>query len=457
MSIYDVLQDFAMASLLILIGQFLRSKVKFFQTFFVPASLIAGFMGLILGPRVLGILPWSSGFGSYAGCFIIIVFTVVGINGFEGGGKTEGAGKETIERLIGFEMFKQLGMFIQLSLPIFFTLAVLCKMFPDLSPGFGILLASGFTGGHGTAAAVGKTFQDLGWNEALDLGTTFATAGVMVGIFGGLALIKYATMHGWTMYVKDIHQLDDDLKTGLISKQNRKEMAVETISSVSLDTLAFHMSLIMLIAGGGYMFNKFVLTPYVIKGAPDFTVAYLLGLAFFLIFRKTPLYNYVDKRINTRISGMFTDYLVCFAVASVNPTVLVTYAGPLALMTIFGILIVFITVIPFGWLMNKKCWFEHSIFCYGYLTGVFAIGFVLLRIVDPENRSKTVEDTAMLPFLNFVEIFVWSLGPTMLLNGQGWVFGGVCFLVTVVSIILCPILKTWYPASKYPLDGRGGY
>ncbi len=48
----------------------------------------------------------------------------------------------------------------------------------------------------------------------------------------------------------------------------------------------------------------------------------------------------------------------------------------------------------FGPAMNRGSWFERSIFVFGYSTGVFAIGFILLRIVDPENRSKTLNDTA---------------------------------------------------------------
>ena len=38
MSVYDFLVDFAIASALILVGQFLRAKIKFFQEFFIPAS-----------------------------------------------------------------------------------------------------------------------------------------------------------------------------------------------------------------------------------------------------------------------------------------------------------------------------------------------------------------------------------------------------------------------------------
>lgn len=41
---------------------------------------------------------------------------------------------------------------------------------PSISDGFGVLLASGFIGGHGTAAAVGSTLDTLGWAEGTDIG-----------------------------------------------------------------------------------------------------------------------------------------------------------------------------------------------------------------------------------------------------------------------------------------------
>ncbi len=96
-----MLIDFCIASTLILIGQLLRSKIKFFQEFFMPASMIAGFLGLFLGKQFLGKwtmgmmgtaeapagiqLPFSGAAGSYSGALIILIFTVVGINGFSDG------------------------------------------------------------------------------------------------------------------------------------------------------------------------------------------------------------------------------------------------------------------------------------------------------------------------------------------------------------------------------------
>lgn len=199
MTVADLLIDFGIASVLILIGQLMRSKLKIFQKFFIPASVLAGFLGLIFGPNVLGWLPFTENIGTYAGFLIILVFTVVGINGFE---IAKGSGKEQTKRILGYQIFKVLTWGLQIMVPLFFTMWVLKPLFPTLNDGFAMLLHSGFYGGHGTAAAVGQTFYDLGWTEARDVAMTFATIGILTGVFGGILLINIAAKKGKLLILK---------------------------------------------------------------------------------------------------------------------------------------------------------------------------------------------------------------------------------------------------------------
>lgn len=129
---------------------------------------------------------------------------------------------------------------------------------------------------------------------------------------------------------------------------------METISSVSLDGLGFHSALVMIAAGLGYLLNSKVIGPNAIKGIPDFTIAYLLGLAFFLIFRHTPVYRYVDKNINSRISGTATDFLVFFGVAKINIQVIIEYAVPLIAVSAG------VSVISLIASIASKCWYASS-------------------------------------------------------------------------------------------------
>ena len=76
MSVTDILVDFAIASFFIAVGQLLRAKVPLVQKFFIPPSMIAGFIALALGAQGLGILPFSENIGSYASVLIILISQV---------------------------------------------------------------------------------------------------------------------------------------------------------------------------------------------------------------------------------------------------------------------------------------------------------------------------------------------------------------------------------------------
>ncbi len=56
-SLDSLLFSLSLLGLLIFIGTILRIKVGIFKKLFIPASLIAGALGLILGQYGLGLLP----------------------------------------------------------------------------------------------------------------------------------------------------------------------------------------------------------------------------------------------------------------------------------------------------------------------------------------------------------------------------------------------------------------
>ena len=82
-----VLMDLGLISILLLIGFYIRVKVKFFQHLYIPVAVIAGIIGLLLGPNVLGrvspiYLPFSQGSGGYANILLVVVFTTLCVTAF---------------------------------------------------------------------------------------------------------------------------------------------------------------------------------------------------------------------------------------------------------------------------------------------------------------------------------------------------------------------------------------
>ena len=73
----------AYLSILLILGIVIKSKVKIFQELFIPASIIGGIIGLILGPACLGryydIIPksWIDDIRSIPGVLIIPILISV--------------------------------------------------------------------------------------------------------------------------------------------------------------------------------------------------------------------------------------------------------------------------------------------------------------------------------------------------------------------------------------------
>jgi len=73
-----------------------------------------------------------------------------------------------------------------------------------LSPVFGIdpmagaLLEISFEGGHGTAAGMAATFEELGFAEAGDLALGLATVGILFGVVMGILILNYGVRTGKT-------------------------------------------------------------------------------------------------------------------------------------------------------------------------------------------------------------------------------------------------------------------
>lgn len=241
MSVTDILVDFAIASFFIAVGQLLRAKVPLVQKFFIPPSMIAGFIALALGAQGLGILPFSENIGSYASVLIILIFAGVGINGFSFNKKDF---KAEIDRIGSYFSYKVLAQAIQFSLAPLFSILVISKLFPNINYGFGLLLAAGFSGGHGTAAAVGTAFERLGDLDAMDIAMTCATVGILSGIFGGLFFIKLGTKKGWTKYMKGFNQISDDRAVVWCPKEAQVDGRGNYFTNV-LDPLAWHLAVML--------------------------------------------------------------------------------------------------------------------------------------------------------------------------------------------------------------------
>jgi ESS family glutamate:Na+ symporter len=423
---YDLLIDFCLMSILLFIAQLMRSKLKVVQNFYLPSSLIAGFIGLICSKQVLGILPFSEKISSYAYMGIVVLFASLFI-----GNENKESFKKVMSEVgdtFTLNMAAEIGQFgFSLLLGTF----ILTKFFPEVNQAFSILLPAGFVGGHGYAAAIGGTLEEVGgWDEAITIGQTFATFGLLSGILGGIVLINIATRKGYTRLVTSMSSLPLSMQTGLVPKEEREIMGENTVSPMSIDPMTWHILLILIATAGGYFAQlgmKKILPGITL---PMMSLSMLAGIVVQFLLKSTKMDPYVDKRVITRIGSTVTDYLVAFGVASIKISIVIKYAVPIAIMMVLGLCYaLFYSMVICRRLFNNY-WFERSVFIYGWSTGVVAMGVTLLRIVDPEYRSKTLEDYGMAyVFISVIEILIVAMLPLFAIAGNGIIAGGVLILI----------------------------
>ncbi len=433
-----LLSDLGIISALILVGKFIRVKVKLIQQLFIPPSLIAGVLGLAFGPNGLGWLPLSGSMGTYAAVLIALVFGALPLS------SPKFSAKEVAGRVGPMWAYAQLGMLVQWGVMGLFGLFVLKLIWPELNDAFGVMLPTGYYGGHGTAAAIGEAFNGLGWDEAASLGMTTATIGVILAIVGGLVFIKIAAKNKQTAFISDFGELPDELRSGLVPEEKRESVGSATTSGISIEPLTFHFALVLLVAFLGYAMSAGVKQLYPQLELPVFSCAFIVGLVLKKVFDATKVTNYICANTTQRIGSMATDLLVAFGVAAIKLGVVVKYAVPLIVLMVVGAFVVYGITFYFGKRLSKTYWFERTIFAWGWWTGTMAMGIALIRIVDPKLASKAMDDYALayLPIAP-VEILLITFVPIMFVNGMGLWLCLACLALSALVILIAVKMGWW--------------
>lgn len=441
MTLWNVFTDVCLMGTLLLIGQILRAKVCIFQRLLIPPALIAGFLALLLGPNGLKLLPFSDSLGGYASLLIVLIFAAMPI-----GDRPKKENDKS--RAVGGMFVNVTGIAVlQYGAGLLLSLYVLDRFFP-LNDGFGLMLATGFYGGHGTAAAVGSTFADLGWPEATDIAMTMATIGIVGGIISGIIIINWGARRGYTHYVAHPNRLSKELRTGLVEPEAQKAGGKLTVSSICLDPMAFHLALVLVPSLLGYYTTK-ALGKVIPAEIPAFCSALLFGFLLQLFLKKSGTLRYVDRSSITRISGTATDFLIISGVGSVKIALVMAYAVPMLIMSVAGFIMTWLWFMLIGAHCSDKDWFERNMMVWGHATGVVATGVLLQRVVDPELKSRGIEDSGISDLLNRPLLVALQAVPPLVVTylGRGWVEAMGWIMVALCVVMLAAAWKFgwWRP------------
>ena len=176
----DAIMTVAMAAVLLLIGFFIKSKVKILNKYCIPAPVVGGFLFMFI--TFIGHITGTYAFNFdtyFQSPFMLAFFTTVGLGA-------------------SFQLLKKGGIL----LIVYWLIAGVISIFQNVI-GIGVsaivgleapygLLASAISmiGGHGAAGSYGQTFAEMGFSAGPEVGAAAATFGLISAVLLGGPLAR---------------------------------------------------------------------------------------------------------------------------------------------------------------------------------------------------------------------------------------------------------------------------
>ena len=425
---------FTAMCLLLVIGKILRVQIPILQRLYLPSSVIGGAVGLAIFSTCGHLLPSDlrTSMAVCPGFLINVIFATIFL----------GAAVPKFGEVLRFALPQlTLGQIIawgQYVVGLGLAGFVFTRVF-GVPAAFGNLLEIGFEGGHGTVGGMSEAFTAFGWEDGIALGFTVATIGMIVGIVFGMAMIQWAHRKGLVREVRAFKDRAPHERIGIHRHDERPSAGRQTVLCDSIDSLAWHLAIVGLAMLIGYAIQSCI----PMKGFPLFPLCMIGGVLLSLCAKLAKVDLLVDRVQMERISGAALDFLVVSAVTTIRLEVVAANWQPLVILCIAGLVWSVWCVFFIAPRIFRTAWFERAIAEFGQATGVTATGLMLLRSVDPENKTPAAMSFGYKQLLHepFMGGGLWTALAFTLVYKIGWlnvflISLGMLVFWSVVAMIL---------------------
>lgn len=474
---------------MLLLGLVCRQRVPIFRWMFIPASVIAGAIGLLVIqislrlPGAVELAELADQLSSWPGWLIAVVFAGLLLE------RQEGQGGVSPRRTLSQAIMVWIIVLGQTATGLLVTW-LFVQRFYDVPNSFGMLIETGFAGGHGTAGAMGEVFAHptIDLAGGLDLGLMMATIGLVYGVVSGIGWINLAARWGWLQ--RPAATTLAPASTAGKEAPAPRPLGYEILDREAIDPLLLQAIWLGLAFAIGWLLHATVATTSAWLDSPAAVASQVaesplsesqpaesqpagvgltageqqLGkrLSWSAVLGGFPLFIYtlaggwmvrralvalrlghlLDTRVLKSLTAIAMDILVVAAMASLNLTTVATLFIPLTALLLAAFVWTGVCLLVLSKrILPPQHWFELGLINYGMSTGTTATGFVLLRVVDPHLETSAAEDYALAAPLSAPFI------------GGGIVTVGLPLLVLERVPILASITVAWLLVAGLVLLG----
>lgn len=460
LKLVDVFAAFILIALFLLIGRFLKQKIKLFDTLYLPESILAGGVALLLGKEGLGNIVPSDTFFAENGLFpdtistvwsqapsvfINLVFATLFL------GESIPSPKEVWRKIAPQVAFAQILAWGQYVVGLSVTLAIITPLF-HLNPMAGALIEMAFEGGHGTAAGMATVLEDFGFQEGGELALGLATIGLISGVVTGTVLINWGRRNGH-LSSENKQRLSSEAEEA-IANSNPEHLTDEYKAlgkNLLIDPLSINLGFVAIAVTLGWLILEILkelevltwgrLEIEIMNYVPLFPMALIGGLIVQLTTKRLGIDGLILRPLQKNIAGVSLDVVIFTAIASISLTVLGTNLMPFLILSVAGIAWNIFAFLFFAPRLLTTNWFERGIGDMGQSMGVTATGLLLLQMVDPGNRTGALESFAYKQLL-FEPImgggFFTAAAPILIFQ-----LGATPVLILTAGVLICWITFGW--------------
>lgn len=387
----------AVAGAFLIIG-YLVVRTPLVSRVYLPGSLIAGLLLLIVGPQIAGqyFPDWQLRAGFYDFWALLpkqlinVVFACLFID-------RPFLSLKKMWRLAGPQVaFGQMLAWGQYALGGLVTLCILIPFF-KARPITAALIEISFEGGHGTVSGLGPVFDNLGFHDGKEIALGLATVSLCSALISGVVLVNWGKRRGIIEKAPHATVRERIYHRRIVHELNKKGLKLQQHM-----TPKWVMSHLLVIAAsvffGWLIYQGLAIVETLTWGRHDVTALRYVpifpfcmfgGMIAQIIWRR--LGFFISRPLVELFSGMALSVLIATAVATMSLNTITSNIEVFLILTATGIIWIVCGFVIFARRMFKQHWFQNGIVNMAQSMGMTATGLLFLHMVDPNDKTNAAE------------------------------------------------------------------